>query len=129
MTGNVDGGLISTERKQVNLGLDQRYRILIEINQILSSHDRVSFFGGISNILAKAIHYDHAELAILDPHKKVFRIIDLSDFEQLKQDGAEFPSDGSIHLEVMESKRALIYSDEEGSFASGILVPLRKNGT
>jgi formate hydrogenlyase transcriptional activator len=129
MQGGVDGGLISIEKNHVNLGLDQRYRIVMEINQVLSSHDRVSFFSSIANILGKVLQYDRAQLAILDPHKKVFRMFDLADAEQVRDGGPEFSAQDSVHLMVMESRQPLIYSDSDSSFQSGILVPLRKNGT
>jgi formate hydrogenlyase transcriptional activator len=128
MLGRVDGGLINTEKKQVNLGLPERYRILVEINQTLSSHDRVSFFNGVARILKQTFCYESAELAIFDSNKNVFRILDLEHPER-DEHSKVFPAADSVHLQVMESKSAVIYCNDGPGLRSGVLVPLRKNGT
>jgi len=128
MLGRVYGGFISTDNKPVNLGLPERYHILVEINQILSSHDRVSFFHGVSRILKSTLSYDVAELAIYDPLQNLFRVLDLEKPETDENTNV-FPALNSLHLQVMQSKCAHIYSDQTSHLCSGVLVPLRKNGT
>ena len=131
------------QQMEVNTGwFDERYRILVEINEMASSIDRETFFSGIAEIIGKAISFDCAELALLDVNKNALRVLDLmesSSSHELTPE-IEIPAADSILLHVMLTKEPLLCENlHENATAelvhgnthprSAIVVPLRRNGT
>ena len=120
-------------------GLDDRYRLLIEINDVESTLDRVSYFSEVVKILLKAFPYSTVELALYDPHENVFHILAGSDDAQDSTVPQKIiPAEDSLQLSVLKSKQARIFSDtlEEVPYSyqsthvrSAILVPVCRNGT
>ncbi|MCI0605118.1 sigma 54-interacting transcriptional regulator [bacterium] len=104
---------------------DERYRILVEINEVISSLDRERFLSGIAEIIRKTFSCDSIELALLDGHENGLRIFDL--METPGADGVvaletKAQAGAGILLHVMQTKEPHVCENR-------IVVPLRRNGT
>ena len=131
------------QQMDVNPGwFDERYRILVEINEVASSLNRDTFFSGIADVIGKAISFDCAELALFDVNKNTLRIVNLMETSGSHGIAGEIevPAADSILLHVMLTKEPLLCENlhevatgeiihSTAHTRSAIVVPLRRNGS
>ena len=94
---------------------DERYRVLLEINNaIISNLDRDSLFQAIAVALRKTLTFDRISITLLDPGLETLSVYALSSPSPVKDGvplGTKLPRKGSRVGWVLDNKRPLLSPD------------------